>query len=114
MASTSITAETVGILFKTLQKMCMVKEACKPVEEVTLQCLILSKKVLSWEVTLGISSFAKMLARAVGKSSAECLDISQLSQKATVVPLLSLIDRDGTKRCLNTQQSYKALGYLNI
>jgi len=105
----SITAEMVGVLFKTLRKMCMVMKACKTVEEATLQCLILSKKVLCWEVTLGISSFAKMSAREVGKSFAKCLDISRLSQKATVVPLLSLIDRDGTKHCLTTQHSYKAL-----
>ncbi len=105
----SITAEMVGLLFKTLQKMCMVMKACKTVEEATLQCLILSKKVLCWEVIPGISSFAKMLVRAVGKSFAKCLDISPLSQKATVVPLLSLIDRDGIKRCLITQHSYKAL-----
>jgi len=105
----SITAEMVGLLFKTLRKMCMVMKACKTVEEATLQCLILSKKVLCWEVTLGISSFAKMSAREVGKSFAKCLDISRLSHKATVVPLLSLIDRDGTKHCLTTQHSYKAL-----
>jgi len=98
----SITAEMAGLLFRTLQKMCMVMKACKTVKEATLQCLILLEKVLFWEVTLGTSSFAKMLVRAVGKSSVKCLDISPLSQKATVVPLLSLIDKDGTKRCLMT------------
>ena len=92
-----ITAEMVGPLFMTLRKMCMAMKACKTVEEATLQCLILSKKVLCWGVTLEISSFAKMSAREIGQSFAKCLDISRLSQKATVVPLLSLIDTDGTK-----------------
>ena len=80
--------------------MCMVMKACKTVEEATLQCLILSEKVLCWEVTLGISLFAKMLVMEVGKSSAKCLDISPLSQRAIVIPLLSHIDTDGTKHCL--------------
>ena len=103
----SITAEMAGLLFKTSQKMYMVVKACKTAKEATLQCLILSEKVLCWEVTLGTSSFAKMLVMEVGKSSAKCLDISPLSQKAIVVPLLSLIDTDWTKRCLTSQEQLR-------
>ena len=115
LAYMSITVEMAGLLFRTLQKMCMVVKACKTAEEATLQCLILSQKVLCWEVTLGTSSFAKMLVMDDGKSSAKCLDISPLSQKAIVVPLLSLIDTDVTKRCLTSQEQLQDTAeHLNI